>query len=132
MTVGQKVPFEYLGTNFVFTVSQAAVEGQEKSNTLERGMISADIYIVFEASKASGIKIVNQREAASSHIFWHKEFNLESLGMLLYGPPGTGKTNGLADWENVRWKGTKGDQSELHVIIFDEIDAICKVGITVI
>ncbi|KAF9607039.1 hypothetical protein IFM89_030812 [Coptis chinensis] len=90
------------------------VEGQEKSNTLERGMISADIYIVFEASKASGIKIVNQREAASSHIFWHKEFNLESLGMLLYGPPGTGKTNGLADWENVRWKGTKVREADIQ------------------
>ncbi|KAF9610833.1 hypothetical protein IFM89_025199 [Coptis chinensis] len=197
MTVGQKVPFEYLGTNFVFTVSQAAVEGQEKSNTLERGMISADTYIVFEASKASGIKIVNQREAASSHIFRQKEFNLESLGigglsaefadifrrafasrvfpshvtsklgikhvkgMLLYGPPGTGKTlmarqigkmldgkepkivNGpevlskfvgeteknvrdlFADAEKNDQR-TRGDQSELHVIIFDEIDAICK------
>ncbi|URE27885.1 hypothetical protein MUK42_06018 [Musa troglodytarum] len=141
-------------------------------------------------------QIINQREAASSKIFRHKEFNLQKLGigglsaefteifrrafasrvfpshvvsklgikhvkgMLLYGPPGTGKTlmarqigkllngrepkivNGpevlskyvgeteknvrdlFADAENDQ--RTQGDQSDLHVIIFDEIDAICK------
>ncbi|XP_044483543.1 vesicle-fusing ATPase-like [Mangifera indica] len=196
MTAGQKVIFEYHGNNYIFTVNQAVVEGQEKSNAVERGMISNDTYIVFEASNASGIKIVNQREAASSNIFRQKEFNLQSLGigglsaefadifrrafasrvfpphvtsklgikhvkgMLLYGPPGTGKTlmarqigkmlngrepkivNGpevlskfvgeteknirdlFADAENDQ--RSRGDQSDLHVIIFDEIDAICK------
>ncbi|KAL2344033.1 hypothetical protein Fmac_005318 [Flemingia macrophylla] len=196
MTVGQKVLFEYHGNNYSFAVSQAAVEGQEKSNSLERGMISDDTYIVFETSRDSGIKIVNQREAATSNIFKQKEFNLQSLGigglsaefadifrrafasrvfpphvtsklgikhvkgMLLYGPPGTGKTlmarqigkilngkepkivNGpevlskfVGETEkNVRDlfadaeqdQRTRGDESDLHVIIFDEIDAICK------
>ncbi|XP_027920851.1 vesicle-fusing ATPase [Vigna unguiculata] len=196
MTVGQKVLFEYHGNNYSFTVSQAAVEGQQKSNSLERGMISEDTYIVFETSRDSGIKIVNQREGATSNIFKQKEFNLQSLGigglsaefadifrrafasrvfpphvtsklgikhvkgMLLYGPPGTGKTlmarqigkilngkepkivNGpevlskfVGETEkNVRDlfadaeqdQRTRGDESELHVIIFDEIDAICK------
>ncbi|KAL9681107.1 hypothetical protein QQ045_012888 [Rhodiola kirilowii] len=196
MTAGQRVTFEYLGSGFVFTVTQATIEGQEKSKNIERGMISDDTYIVFAAPNSSGIKIVNQREAASSNIFRSKEFNLESLGigglsaefadifrrafasrvfpphvtnklgikhvkgMLLYGPPGTGKTlmarqigkmlngrdpkivNGpevlskfvgeteknvrdlFADAENDQ--RTRGDESELHVIIFDEIDAICK------
>ncbi|XP_031397149.1 vesicle-fusing ATPase [Punica granatum] len=195
MTVGQRVSFEHHGNNYIFTVNQADVEGQVKSAP-ERGMISNDTYIVFEASNASGIKIVNQREAASSNIFRQKEFNLQQLGigglsdefadifrrafasrvfpphvtsklgikhvkgMLLYGPPGTGKTlmarqigkmlngkepkivNGpevlskfvgeteknvrdlFADAENDQ--RALGDQSELHVIIFDEIDAICK------
>ncbi|RZC50918.1 hypothetical protein C5167_019340 [Papaver somniferum] len=81
MTAGQRVSFEYHGTNYIFTVNQAAVEGEEKSNNLERGMISNDTYFVFEASNATGIKIVNQREAASSNIFRHKEFNLQSLGI---------------------------------------------------
>ncbi|KAL2979282.1 hypothetical protein AAZX31_13G164100 [Glycine max] len=196
MTVGQKVLFEYHGNNYSFTVSNAAVEGQEKSNSLERGMISDDTYIVFETSRDSGIKIVNQREGATSNIFKQKEFNLQSLGigglsaefadifrrafasrvfpphvtsklgikhvkgMLLYGPPGTGKTlmarqigkilngkepkivNGpevlskfVGETEkNVRDlfadaeqdQRTRGDESDLHVIIFDEIDAICK------
>nr|AWH66430.1 Rhg1-associated N-ethylmaleimide sensitive factor [Glycine max] len=196
MTVGQKVLFEYHGNNYSFTVSNAAVEGQEKSNSLERGIISDDTYIVFETSRDSGIKIVNQREGATSNIFKQKEFNLQSLGigglsaefadifrrafasrvfpphvtsklgikhvkgMLLYGPPGTGKTlmarqigkilngkepkivNGpevlskfVGETEkNVRDlfadaeqdQRTRGDESDLHVIIFDEIDAICK------
>ncbi|XP_042492120.1 vesicle-fusing ATPase-like [Macadamia integrifolia] len=196
MTEGQRVSFEYHGNNYIFTVTRANVEGQEKSNGPERGMITNETYIVFEASNASGIKIVNQREAASSSIFRQKEFNLQSLGigglsaefadifrrafasrvfpphvanklgikhvkgMLLHGPPGTGKTliarqigkmlngrepkvvNGpevlskfvgeteknvrdlFADAENDQ--RTHGDESALHVIIFDEIDAICK------
>ncbi|GFP78610.1 vesicle-fusing ATPase [Phtheirospermum japonicum] len=196
MTTGQRVTFEYHGNGFIFTVNQASVEGQEKSSGVDRGMISSDTYIIYEAPNSSGIKIVNQREAASSNIFRHKEFNLQSFGigglseefadifrrafasrvfpphvtsklgikhvkgMLLYGPPGTGKTlmarqigkmlngkepkivNGpevlskfvgeteknvrdlFADAENDQ--RTKGDQSELHIIIFDEIDAICK------
>ncbi|OIV94352.1 hypothetical protein TanjilG_21692 [Lupinus angustifolius] len=196
MTVGQKVLFEYHGNNYNFTVSQAAVEGQENSKSLERGMVSDDTYIVFETARDSGIKVVNQREAATSNIFKQKEFNLESLGigglsaefadifrrafasrvfpphvtsklgikhvkgMLLYGPPGTGKTlmarqigkilngkepkivNGpevlskfVGETEkNVRdlfadaeqEQRSRGDESDLHVIIFDEIDAICK------
>ncbi|PKA65358.1 Vesicle-fusing ATPase [Apostasia shenzhenica] len=196
MTAGQRVSFEFLGTNYIFTVNQAMVEGQDKSKAIERGIISSDTYIVFEAASNSGIKIINQREAASSNIFRQKEFNLQKLGigglsaeftdifrrafasrvfpphvtnklgikhvkgMLLYGPPGTGKTlmarqigkllngrepkivNGpevLSKYvgeteKNVRDlfadaeqdQRTRGDQSDLHVIIFDEIDAICK------
>ncbi|KAH7676371.1 vesicle-fusing ATPase protein [Dioscorea alata] len=196
MTTGQKVSFEFCGTNYIFTVNQATLEGQESSKGLERGFITADTYIVFETSPNSGIKIINQREAASSSIFRQKEFNLQKLGigglseeftdifrrafasrvfpphvtnklgikhvkgMLLYGPPGTGKTlmarqigkllngrepkivNGpevlskfVGETEkNVRDlfadaeadQKAKGDQSDLHVIIFDEIDAICK------
>ncbi|KAL3503215.1 hypothetical protein ACH5RR_037664 [Cinchona calisaya] len=196
MTNGQKVIVEYHGNRYTYTVNQASVEGQEKSNGIERGIISADTYIIFEASGSSGIKIVNQRESASSSIFRQKDFNLQSLGigglsaefadifrrafasrvfpphvtnklgikhvkgMLLYGPPGTGKTlmarqigkmlngkepkivNGpevlskfVGETEkNVRDlfadaeqdQRTRGDQSDLHVIIFDEIDAICK------
>lgn len=57
MTAGQRVTFEYHGTNYIFTVNQAVVEGQENSNAIERGMISNDTYIVFEASNASGIKV---------------------------------------------------------------------------
>ncbi|PPS13789.1 hypothetical protein GOBAR_AA06751 [Gossypium barbadense] len=196
MTAGQKVTFEYHGNNYIFTINQAQLEGQETSVVPERGMISNDTYFIFEAQNSSGIKIVNQREAASSSIFRQKEFNLQSLGigglsaefadifrrafasrvfpphvtnklgikhvkgMLLYGPPGTGKTlmarqigkmlngkepkivNGpevlskfvgeteknvrdlFADAENDQ--RIRGDESDLHVIIFDEIDAICK------
>nr|GMD40462.1 vesicle-fusing ATPase [Ipomoea batatas]GMD43711.1 vesicle-fusing ATPase [Ipomoea batatas] len=81
MTAGQRVTFEYHGNGYIFTVTQAQVEGYSKSNKIERGLLSSDTYIIFEASNASGIKITNQREAASSNIFRQKEFNLESLGI---------------------------------------------------
>ncbi|KAK4387070.1 Vesicle-fusing ATPase [Sesamum angolense] len=81
MTTGQRVTFEYHGNGYIFTVNQATVEGQEKSGGIERGIITADTYIIYEASNSSGIKIVNQREAASSNIFRHKEFNLQSFGI---------------------------------------------------
>lgn len=57
MTAGQRVTFEYHGNNYIFTVNQAVVEGQERSGSLERGMITSDTYFVFEASNASGIKV---------------------------------------------------------------------------
>lgn len=57
MTAGQRVVFEYHGNNYIFTVHGAAVEGQEKSNALERGIITNETYFVFEASNDSGIKV---------------------------------------------------------------------------
>lgn len=57
MTTGQKVTFEYHGNGYIFTVNQANLEEKEKSNSIERGMISDDTYIVFEASNSSGIKV---------------------------------------------------------------------------
>eukprot|EP00252_Welwitschia_mirabilis_P007999 TRINITY_DN19709_c0_g1_i1.p1 TRINITY_DN19709_c0_g1~~TRINITY_DN19709_c0_g1_i1.p1 ORF type:complete len:755 (+),score=165.99 TRINITY_DN19709_c0_g1_i1:246-2510(+) len=195
-SVGQRASFEYCGTNYIFTVSQIAVEDQEESENFERGMLSKETYFIFETSPNSGIKITNQRETVTSKIFRQKDFDLQKLGigglaeefkdifrrafasrvlpphianklgqkhvkgMLLHGPPGTGKTliarqigkmlngrepkivNGpevlskyvgeteknvrdlFADAENDQ--RTRGDQSDLHVIIFDEIDAICK------
>ncbi|KAF5780898.1 putative vesicle-fusing ATPase [Helianthus annuus] len=80
LTSGQRVTFEFHGNGYNFIVSQVSVEGQEQSD-VERGMLSEDSYIVFEASNSSGIKIINQREAASSNIFKHKEFNLQTLGI---------------------------------------------------
>lgn len=57
MTSGQRVIFEYHGNNYFFTVNQADVEGQERWNGVERGILSADTYIIFEASGSSGIKV---------------------------------------------------------------------------
>ncbi|RZC64430.1 hypothetical protein C5167_008125 [Papaver somniferum] len=76
---------------FFDSAYQAVVDGEEKSNNLERGMIPSETYFLFEASNASGINIafhfprnmpiVNQHEAASSNIIWHEEFNRQSLGI---------------------------------------------------
>ncbi|CAN4097964.1 unnamed protein product [Withania somnifera] len=181
MSTGQKVTFEYHGNGNMFTVNQATLERQEKSN-IERGMVSADTYIIFEAANSSGIKAekfnlqaldigglgaeffdIFRRAFVSRGFPPHVTSNLgikHVKGMLLFELPGTGKTpmarqigkmlngkepkivNGpevlskfVGETEkNVRDlfadaeqdQKTKGDQSELHVIIFDEIDAICK------
>lgn len=58
MTAGQRVTFEYHGNGYIFTVNQAVVEGQEKPDSIERGIISTETYIIFEASKSSGIKVI--------------------------------------------------------------------------
>ncbi|XP_028118987.1 vesicle-fusing ATPase-like isoform X2 [Camellia sinensis] len=108
MTTGQRVTIEYHGNGYIFTVNQAGVEGQVKSNSMERGMISPDTYIVFQASNSSGIKIVNGPEVLSKFV-GETEKNVRDL---------------FADAEQDQ--RTQGDQSDLHVIIFDEIDAICK------
>lgn len=57
MTTGQRVTFEYHGNAYIFTVNQATVEGQEKSKGMERGLISPDTYIIYEAPNSSGIKV---------------------------------------------------------------------------
>lgn len=57
LTTGQKVMLEYLGTNYVFTVNEAAIRDQEKSNDIDnRGMLSAETYILFTTPNSSGIK----------------------------------------------------------------------------
>ena len=58
MTTGQRVTFEYHGNGYIFTVNQATIEGQEKSKGIERGMLSTETYIVFEAPNSSGIKVI--------------------------------------------------------------------------
>lgn len=70
MTTGQKVSFEFCGTNYIFTVNQAALEGQESSKGLERGFITADTYIVFETSPNSGIKVFSFYFKKLSLSFW--------------------------------------------------------------
>jgi vesicle-fusing ATPase len=193
LSVGQKVTFEFAGTNYLFAVADVAVD---KVDTANRALLGEGTALVFEALQATGIKIVGQRAGMSSSLFKRKDFNFSKLGiggldkqfgdifrrafasrvfppgvvaqlgiqhvkgMLLHGPPGTGKTliarqigkmlngkepkvvNGpeiLSKYvgqaeENIRnlFKDAEadqqqnGDESDLHIIIFDEIDAICK------
>lgn len=68
---GQRVSFEYHGNNYIFTVNHAAVEGQDKSNAPERGIISSDTYIVFETSNSSGIKVNLKKKNSNPWLSLH-------------------------------------------------------------
>ncbi|CAM6048387.1 unnamed protein product [Sphagnum compactum] len=194
LTVGQKVPFEYVGINYSFSVVNLLGKGQ--LDNLMRGLLTQDTDFQLETAGNSGLKIINQRGGQSTNVFKGKDINFQKLGigglddefkdifrrafasrvfpphiisklgiphvkgLLLFGPPGTGKTliarqigkmlngcepkvvNGpevlskfVGETEkNVRDlfadaekdQKAQGDQSDLHIIIFDEIDAICK------
>ena len=194
-SVGQRLAVEYMGTNFMVTVGGVLVATAGEAKDAERGLLLPQSTFTFEVAQGSGVKIANQK-AAATQLFKHKDFNFETLGiggldkqfeqifrrafssrvypphivaklginhvkgMLLHGPPGTGKTliarqigkmlNGRepkvvngpevlnkyvgASEENIRnlfkdaeaEQAAKGEESELHIIIFDEIDAICK------
>ena len=51
--------FEYHGVIYIFSVNQALVEGEgdKKKGALERGIISEETYMIFEAAPNSGIKV---------------------------------------------------------------------------
>lgn len=196
--VGQSLAFDYIGYNFMLSVTSLVVQRIAEPLEVARGQLVPGTLCIFEAQPASGLQIAGQAgpSYAAPKLFKDKEFNFEKLGIggldnqfeqifrrafasrvfppavieklgihhvkgvLLYGPPGTGKTliarqigkmlNGKepkivngpevlnkyvgASEENIRalFAEAEADQeahkeySELHVIIFDEIDAICK------
>lgn len=57
MTTGQRASFEFQGTNYIFTVNQALLEGQESATPLDRGLLTKETYFIFEATPNSGIKV---------------------------------------------------------------------------
>ncbi|CAI7734772.1 unnamed protein product, partial [Closterium sp. NIES-54] len=88
LTVGQKISFEYRGTNFalsVILVEFPAPEGQEGARAFAstRGLLVKQTGIIYEAAAGSGIKVVNQRAGGgkAAALFKQKDFNFEKLGI---------------------------------------------------
>ncbi|CAI5487866.1 unnamed protein product [Closterium sp. Naga37s-1] len=89
LTVGQKISFEYRGTNFalsVILVEFPAPEGQEGARAFAstRGLLVKQTGIIYEAAAGSGIKVVNQMRAGggkAAALFKQKDFNFEKLGI---------------------------------------------------
>ncbi|GJP83692.1 hypothetical protein CLOP_g13819 [Closterium sp. NIES-67] len=88
LTVGQKISFEYRGTNFtlsVILVEFPAPEGQSGARAFvsTRGLLVKQTGIIYEAAASSGIKIVNQKTGGgkAAALFKQKDFNFEKLGI---------------------------------------------------
>ena len=57
-TIGQKLTFEFCGTNYIFTISAVTVE--KEGATPFRALLSESTSFVFEAKPNDGIKLTNQ------------------------------------------------------------------------
>ncbi|OAE30122.1 hypothetical protein AXG93_1112s1400 [Marchantia polymorpha subsp. ruderalis] len=58
LTVGQKVTFEYVGTNYTFCVNQTLLEGNSGNDDSTRGILTSETHFMFETPGNSGIKII--------------------------------------------------------------------------
>ncbi|CAI5479711.1 unnamed protein product, partial [Closterium sp. Yama58-4] len=88
LTVGQKISFEFHGTNFALTVILVefpSPEGQEGARAFAstRGLLVKQTGIIYEAAAGSGIKVVNQKTGGgkAAALFKQKDFNFEKLGI---------------------------------------------------
>ena len=107
-TEDQKLTFEYLGNNYLATVTGTLVESQEEKQSAHRGcacrshacmrrhysaggadahvvathsMLVAKSAFVFQARSGGGIKIINQRSSVAPNLFRSKEVSFEKLGI---------------------------------------------------
>jgi hypothetical protein len=81
-TVGQKATFEYMGTNFLVTVTGTVVDGQSDKERVERGMLVPSTTFAFDCPASSGIKVTNQYTSVmKTSLFKSKDFNFASLGI---------------------------------------------------
>jgi vesicle-fusing ATPase len=82
ITVRQEITFEFQGVNYQLVVgSVVGANPRSDDLTMHRGLLLPDSTFVFEARHGGGIKITGQRSAAVTHLFKHKEFNFEKLGI---------------------------------------------------
>lgn len=80
-TEDQRVTFEYVGVNYLFSVTGLLVEAQEEKQTVRRGQLGPKTAFVFQAKTGGGIKIINQRGGVAPNLFKSKEVSFEKLGI---------------------------------------------------
>ncbi|BBN13040.1 hypothetical protein MPTK1_6g00320 [Marchantia polymorpha subsp. ruderalis] len=79
LTVGQKVTFEYVGTNYTFCVNQTLLEGNSGNDDSTRGILTSETHFMFETPGNSGIKMLNQHGGSSTNLFKSKDFNFKKV-----------------------------------------------------
>ena len=80
--VDQNLTFEYMGTNFLLTVTSLLVTdkvGDQQSG--RRAQLVPSTAFIFDVPPNSGLKLAGQHQNVAPQLFKHKEFNFEKLGI---------------------------------------------------
>ena len=80
-TEDQKLTFEFLGNNYLATVTGTLVEAADEKASAHRGLLGPKSAFVFQAKGGGGIKIINQRSSVAPNLFRSKEVSFEKLGI---------------------------------------------------
>lgn len=81
--MGQSLTFDYIGYNFMLSVTSLMVQRSGEPLEVSRGQLVPSTLCMFEAQPASGLQIVGQAgpSYAAPKLFKDKEFNFEKLGI---------------------------------------------------
>lgn len=81
--VGQSLTFDYIGYNFMLSVTSLMVQRSGEPLEVPRGQLVPSTLCMFEAQPASGLQIAGQAgpSYAAPKLFKDKEFNFEKLGI---------------------------------------------------
>lgn len=81
--MGQSLTFDYIGYNFMLSVTSLMVQKSGQPLEVSRGQLVPGTLCMFEAQPASGLQIVGQAgpSYAAPKLFKDKEFNFEKLGI---------------------------------------------------
>lgn len=81
--VGQSLTFDYIGYNFMLSVTSLMVQKSGEPLEVPRGQLVPSTLCMFEAQPASGLQIAGQAgpSYAAPKLFKDKEFNFEKLGI---------------------------------------------------
>lgn len=81
--MGQSLAFDYIGYNFMLSVTSLVVQRIAEPLEVARGQLVPGTLCIFEAQPASGLQIAGQAgpSYAAPKLFKDKEFNFEKLGI---------------------------------------------------
>ena len=80
--VDQNLTFEYMGTNFLLTVTSLLVTDKAGDQaSARRAQLVPSTAFIFDVPPNSGLKLAGQHQSVAPQLFKHKEFNFEKLGI---------------------------------------------------
>jgi len=80
--VEQNLTFEYIGSNFLLTITNLLVTDKAGDQVeARRAQLVPSTAFIFEIPPNSGLKLAGQHQNVAPQLFKHKEFNFEKLGI---------------------------------------------------